>query len=70
MPDIAMCSSNSCPKRNECLRYRAKPDPVSQWWRPFNQQNSSFCFYKIIKSDFVRDVLNPADWQLNSFLTK
>lgn len=28
MPDITMCMSRGCPKKNECYRHTAKPDKL------------------------------------------
>lgn len=30
MVDIAMCRGHECPKKNECVRYLAKPCPYRQ----------------------------------------
>jgi len=31
-PDIAMCQDHTCPCRETCYRYKAKPDPNWQSW--------------------------------------
>ena len=31
MPDIAMCQSEECPKRQECYRHEAEPDEVQSY---------------------------------------
>ena len=30
MPDISMCKGGSCPKKQDCYRYRAIPTPQRQ----------------------------------------
>ena len=30
MPDITMCQDKTCPKKNECYRYTAKPSEMRQ----------------------------------------
>lgn len=30
MPDISMCANRECPKRLECYRYTAEPNPYRQ----------------------------------------
>jgi hypothetical protein len=35
MIDIAMCQSESCPKRERCYRFRATPDDLAQWYGQF-----------------------------------
>lgn len=38
MPDIAMCNSTECPKRYDCYRHEALPDPFMQTWGDFDEQ--------------------------------
>lgn len=35
MPDISMCANQNCPKRNECYRYTATPNPLRQSYGDF-----------------------------------
>jgi len=35
MPDISMCSSKECPKREQCYRAKAKPSGDRQSWINF-----------------------------------
>lgn len=35
MPDISMCKNKTCPKHNDCYRYRAKPNPYRQAYMNF-----------------------------------
>ena len=36
MPDISMCSSESCPLKEKCYRVKAKPDPLWQTYSDFS----------------------------------
>ena len=31
MPDITMCMTRMCPKRNDCYRFTAKPDTLQSY---------------------------------------
>ena len=35
MPDISMCANETCPKRNECYRFTATPNPYRQSYADF-----------------------------------
>jgi len=35
MPDITMCDSVECPRKNECYRYTAKPSEYRQAYSDF-----------------------------------
>ncbi len=37
MPDITMCNTRDCPKKECCYRYKAKPDEVWQSWSDFTE---------------------------------
>ena len=37
MPDITMCRTRDCPKKECCYRYKAKPDEVWQSWSDFTE---------------------------------
>ena len=39
MPDISMCLNKECPKRNECYRYTAEPNPFRQSYSKFQYQD-------------------------------
>ncbi len=32
MPDISMCSGANCPKREDCYRFKAKPDRMQSYF--------------------------------------
>lgn len=36
MPDITMCSSLTCPSRQQCYRHEAKPNPYGQSYCDFD----------------------------------
>ena len=38
MPDIAKCANNDCPLRNQCYRFRCKPDD----WQSYSDFQPSF----------------------------
>jgi len=44
MPDITMCQGRDCPKREECYRYTAKPDPLRQSYAAFDMEEGE-CEY-------------------------
>ena len=51
MSDITMCTSNDCPKRENCYRAMAKPSE-SQSWCNFEyhcNENSGFCEFIAVK---------------------
>ena len=35
MPDIAMCTKEDCPKKEECYRYKAEPNEFCQCYAEF-----------------------------------
>jgi len=35
MPDISMCSSNTCPLKDSCYRFTATPSPFRQSYADF-----------------------------------
>jgi len=37
MPDITMCMSKDCPKKNECYRSMAKPDKYYQSYADYGK---------------------------------
>lgn len=41
MPDITMCSSTDCQRRNECYRAQAKPSE-RQSWATFEPENCQY----------------------------
>ena len=45
MADISKCCNNKCPKREECYRYRVKPNPYRQAYSEFKPEMN--CFKKI-----------------------
>ena len=44
MPDMTMCLNNECPRREDCFRFIAKPEPVLQSYGAF--RNDEYCFVK------------------------
>ena len=44
MPDISMCSSTTCPKKNECYRHEATPDEY-QCYSDFKEYEGENCRY-------------------------
>jgi hypothetical protein len=47
MPDICMCEGGECPKRQECYRFKAKPDEYLQSYflePPYNRETGE-CEY-------------------------
>lgn len=51
MPDITMCVSRGCPKKNECYRYTAKPDKYYQSYADYGKiclENDYKYFWKTI----------------------
>lgn len=59
MPDISMCFGNGCPIKEDCYRFKAKPDKDYQSYfvdPPFNivesdEQPSCDYFWKIFKTN-------------------
>jgi len=43
MPDIAMCQNNDCPKKDECYRFKAKPDDKWQCYGDFAPNADAKC---------------------------
>jgi hypothetical protein len=46
MPDITMCDSVECPRKNECYRYMAKPSEYRQAYSAFQ------CFKSCTETDY------------------
>lgn len=44
MPDMTMCLNNECPRREDCYRFIAKPEPALQSYGAF--QNDEYCFWE------------------------
>ncbi len=47
MPDISLCDGGSCPRKQECYRFTAKPDP-GEWQvyfsvPPYDYQDAKAC---------------------------
>ena len=57
MPDVAMCKSilsdgSKCPLRNDCYRYRARPDEMQIWMdAPFKD---GYCHHQITSKGWSR----------------
>lgn len=45
MPDITMCTDESCPKRNTCYRFRAIPDKYMQSYFLDSPRDGDKCEY-------------------------
>lgn len=59
MPDISMCDGGACPKKAECYRFRAIPNPYRQLYFtivPYDTWDKT-CkyFYQIKEGDDVRE---------------
>lgn len=44
MPDITMCMSKNCPKKNECYRSMAKPDKYYQSYADYGKNLLRKCY--------------------------
>lgn len=51
MPDICMCVSNECPRRNECYRWRVKPSEHRQSISRFYKNNEECSYFSLIGVD-------------------
>lgn len=56
MPDISMCNSTLCPKRQECYRHEDSGTKPSQWQAyfmvpPLDQHGRCEYFIKVKKND-------------------
>ena len=47
MPDISMCQNQTCPLRDTCYRFKAKPDPYWQAYGGFKPDENGNCNYYI-----------------------
>lgn len=45
MPDITMCRDKECPKREDCYRFKAKPDMFQSYFRKTPRQETGWCSY-------------------------
>lgn len=43
MPDIAMCHGQDCPQRENCWRYKAKPNGDRQAYADFDARRDGPC---------------------------
>jgi len=61
LPDISMCGNRDCTQRNNCYRYRAKPNPYRQTWAGFEQNEDGSCdmFASIegYEQEYLRDTI-------------
>jgi len=48
MPDICMCQSEDCPKKEECYRYKAKPDTIQSYCNFYKGKECEY-FLKLTK---------------------
>lgn len=51
MPDISMCSNTECELKNECYRFKAKPNPYRQAYADFPGGKNCIYFWKINKKE-------------------
>ena len=45
MPDISMCTNNTCPKKMTCYRFRATPNEFRQSYAGFKPDEDGECEY-------------------------
>lgn len=45
MPDICMCFNDTCPLRETCYRYKAKPCEYRQSYADFQPDENGHCNY-------------------------
>lgn len=43
MPDIAMCTDDSCPSAKKCYRHEATPDKYHQVYAEFERRGKDKC---------------------------
>lgn len=55
MPDITMCSGGTCPQKNTCFRYLAKPHPHRQSYFTTPPNNGMKCDYYGQHKDYGND---------------
>jgi len=54
MPDIAMCTSTTCPMRATCKRHEASgvvPDNLYQWWFNGAQDKDGKCEWYLTEEE-------------------
>jgi len=49
IPDITICRNERCPRKMECYRYRAEPDPYWQSYADFGDGKN--CRYFVLYRD-------------------
>jgi hypothetical protein len=54
MPDISMCKSSWCPKRETCYRFRAVPSQRQSYISPTEVGDSCTHYAPIQKGDVLR----------------
>jgi len=57
MVDIALCINQTCPKRESCFRFMARPNPYYQSYGEFKPKPDGSCnmHYQIIETDEIKD---------------
>lgn len=45
MPDISMCANWSCPRKDDCYRFKATPNPFRQSYADFSPDADGDCEY-------------------------
>lgn len=55
MPDISMCTGESCEKKNNCYRFKANPSMRQSWMVPTPDEQSGNC-------DYFWKIENPKRW--------
>ena len=63
MPDIAMCKGDGCPRKADCYRYRAVPEPRRQaYFSPPPVRADGTCndFLELRRGDRLTDVASES----------
>lgn len=50
MPDITICINDKCEKKEECYRYKAKPNEYRQFYDVFDPKKID-CFKEMRRND-------------------
>lgn len=58
MPDITMCLTRTCPKRNQCYRYMAKPDRYQSY-----ANYTELCIKEIEKSEYYLPLKRRSEYE-------
>jgi hypothetical protein len=57
MPDITMCLNSCCTLKKNCYRFQAQPNPFSQAYNEFEQDDDEYCefYWPILNEDASED---------------